>query len=95
MPALAGAAITRNAIRIGPAADDTLTHAVAQVLRRRADRLDAIAAIIDALSPQATLRRGFSITRVDGHAITSPTQAPPGATITTTLASGTLTSVSR
>lgn len=95
LPALAGAAITRNAIRIGPAADDTIAHAVAQVLRRRADRLDAIAAIIDALSPQATLRRGFSITRVDGHAITSPSQAPPGATITTTLASGTLTSVSR
>ncbi|MDE6333134.1 MAG: hypothetical protein K2L77_00655, partial [Muribaculaceae bacterium] len=92
LPALALGVIERAAIRTGPMAEQAMTQSIDNLLRRRADRLEALAAIIDTLSPESTLRRGFSITRIDGHAITDVAQASPGTTITTTLASGTLTS---
>ena len=38
----------------------------AAIVQRRGARLDALAQMLDALSPQAPLRRGYSITRVDG-----------------------------
>ncbi|MDE7402960.1 MAG: hypothetical protein K2M87_06080 [Muribaculaceae bacterium] len=40
-----------------------------------------------------TLKRGYSITRVDGKTITDPAVIPDGAIIETSLASGTLYSV--
>lgn len=92
LPALTAAVTGRAAMRVGPMATEAMTQSIENLLRRRTDRLDALAAIIDTLSPEATLRRGFSITRLDGHAITNVAQASPGTTITTTLASGTLTS---
>lgn len=92
LPALALGVIERAAIRIGPMTEQAMTQSIDNLLRRRADRLEALAAIIDTLSPESTLRRGFSITRIDGHAVTDVAQAPAGTTITTTLASGTLTS---
>ncbi len=61
-------------------------------IERRRARLDAIAQLLGVLSPAATLRRGYSITRVDGHAVTSADAIPPGTLIETTLASGTLSS---
>ena len=63
------------------------------MLRRRSDRLDSMQAMLNALSPESTLRRGYSITRVDGIAITDASQVPLGAKIETTLANGTITSV--
>lgn len=42
--------------------------------------------------PDNILRRGFSITRVNGHALTSTSQLKPGDTITTQLADGTVSS---
>lgn len=95
LPALALGVIERAAIRTGPMAEQVMTQSIDNLLRRRADRLEALAAIIDTLSPESTLRRGFSITRIDGHAITDVAQASPGTTITTTLASGTLTSTAQ
>ena len=92
LPALTAAVTGRAAMRVGPMAADAMVQSIENLLRRRTDRLDALAAIIDTLSPEATLRRGFSITRLDGHAITDVAQASPGTNITTTLASGTLTS---
>jgi exodeoxyribonuclease VII large subunit len=52
-------------------------------------------AMLNALSPEATLRRGYSITRVGGKAITNATQIPVGTEIETTLANGTIISVTK
>ena len=52
-------------------------------------------AMLNALSPEAILRRGYSITRVGGKAITDATQIPVGAEIETTLANGTIISVTK
>ena len=78
---------------VGPEAAERLAHTVADRLHRQADRLKALGELTDTLSPEVTLRRGFSITRVDGRAVTDPADVPDGATITTTLASGEIHSV--
>jgi exodeoxyribonuclease VII large subunit len=49
--------------------------------------------LLSALSPQATLRRGYSITRYEGHAVTDGKEIPAGAVIETTLASGKIISI--
>lgn len=67
-----------------------LAAATSAIIDRRHNRLDALGRLTEALSPQATLSRGYSITRVEGHAVTSPDQIPEGATVTTTLAGGTV-----
>ena len=51
--------------------------------------------MLNALSPEATLRRGYSITRVDGKAVTDASQISSGTEIETTLANGTIISVKK
>lgn len=62
-------------------------------------QLDALSRLLDALSPEATLRRGFSVTRVGGRAVTSVSQLIPGAVVTTLFAEGaaesTITKINR
>lgn len=70
-----------------------LRPATERVLSRGADRLDAADRLLDALSPQATLRRGYSVTRVNGRALTSADSVPAGSLIETTLAVGKIISV--
>jgi len=71
---------------------DMTMNAIAQAGRNRLARanasLDASKTLLGALSPAATLRRGYSITRIDGHAVTSVHQLRPDAIIETTLADG-------
>ncbi|MBR5332067.1 MAG: exodeoxyribonuclease VII large subunit [Muribaculaceae bacterium] len=62
------------------------------IIRRRSDRLDSIQAMLNALSPEAILRRGYSITRVNGKAVTDASQILAGTLIETTLANGTIIS---
>lgn len=62
------------------------------IIDRHRARLKSIEELTAVLSPDATLRRGYSITRVNGHAVTDPAAVPEGAVIETTLAGGTLTS---
>mgnify|MGYP000026706344 FL=1 len=69
-----------------------LEAAVASRLASLRDRLDSDARLLDALSPQATLNRGYSITRLNGHAVTDATTLSVGDTITTIFASGEITS---
>lgn len=57
-------------------------------IARNRQLLDSTSHLLDALSPQATLRRGYSITRLDGHAVTSPDKLSDGQRITTVLAEG-------
>lgn len=77
--------------RLGSIADG-LVAAIGNLMSRRRDSLDAAGRLLDALSPQAILRRGFSVTRVDGQAVTSAAQLTPGAVITTILADGSVQS---
>lgn len=71
----------------------TLAAASSATLSARRNRIEALAQLLDALSPEATLRRGYSITRVGGHAVTDPSQVVPGDVLHTTLAGGTVTSI--
>lgn len=59
---------------------------------RASDSLAATERLLNALSPQATLNRGYSITRINGKAVTAATQLKPGDVITTQLADGQVTS---
>lgn len=68
------------------------THATATLLTQQQHRLALAETKLKSASPEQILRLGFSITRLNGHAITDATKAQPGDTLTTTLAHGTLTS---
>ena len=71
-----------------------ITTAAKNRLTTARGNLNAYQALIDVLSPQATLRRGFSLTvGPDGHAITDAATIPAGTKITTHLAKGTITSI--
>ena len=93
LPALTRNVVARNAMLVGPQAVQNLVQSVNNLMQRRADRLEAIKNLLETLSPEATLRRGFSITRVDGHAVTDAASLPPGTTLTSTLASGEIVSI--
>ncbi len=67
-----------------------LQTASANVVRRQGDRLEASAKLLEVLSPAATLKRGYSITRLDGHAVSSVAAIPPGSSLEITLADGTI-----
>lgn len=56
-------------------------------------RLNASEQLLAALSPEATLRRGFSVTRLcDGTTLTSASSLAPGTELVTLFADGTVTS---
>lgn len=69
-----------------------ISAAIDSLLARHRQSLDASEKLLDALSPMATLRRGYSITRINGHAVTSVEGIAPGTVVETTLADGTFTS---
>lgn len=92
LPALTAGVIERGRLRTGRQVSDTIVQSVTNILGRHGDRLKALGTLLDTLSPQATLRRGFSITRLDGRAVADPAEIPDGAVITTVLARGTVTS---
>lgn len=88
LPALVQNIVDTNRRRLGPEIPPAIAAAVATTMARAKDRLDAMGALIDALAPEATLRRGYSITRVDGHAVTDAEALAPGTVITTSFARG-------
>lgn len=78
------ATLERLAMRTGNAASTGID--------RESMRLRRLDDMLRLLSPDNTLQRGYSITRVDGHAVTDPAAVPAGATVVTTLAAGELRS---
>lgn len=88
LPALVRAIVARQHARIDAEFSRGLRRDIENILHRRADRLDALADMLALLGTEATLRRGYSITRVDGHAVTDATALAPGAVLTTTFAHG-------
>lgn len=65
-----------------------LAAASSNQIRRHAERLDASEKLLEVLSPASTLARGYSITRIDGHAVSSVKDVPLGALLEITLADG-------
>ena len=61
-------------------------------LQRQTERLKAREELLEVLSPMATLRRGYSITRIGGKAVSSVAVVSPGVVVETTLADGTFLS---
>ncbi len=72
--------------------NDTIRRLADERLTAASRRLNTILQVVDALSPANTLRRGYSITRVGGRAVTDASAVPPGSIIETTLQNGVLLS---
>jgi len=67
-----------------------------RVLQRSSDRLDVLAARVSSLDPAVQLARGWSITRAtDGTVVRSVDDVADGATITTSLVDGSISSIVR
>ena len=85
---------TATGIRVSAARErlkayvEALKQAEAQAVSRERLKLKAIADKIEILSPQNTLRRGYSITTVNGRAISDTSALKPGDMVTTQLARG-------
>lgn len=92
---LSASAIAPAVLRLDNLAS-ILQTAVHTRLTRSAERLDALQVMVGMLSPDAVLARGFSLTMTaDGHAVTDAAAVAPGTTLTTRLAKGTVTSVTK
>ena len=88
LPQIAAGQTARRAARLDALAEQ-LPQLALNVLAVRTRRLDALGELLQALSPEATMQRGYSVLRVGGHAVTDPSQLPPGAIVQATLARGT------
>lgn len=83
---------TRAASRQVDDLRDSISRLAGERLLGASRRLDTFSQVIDALSPANTLRRGYSVTRVGGRALTDASAVEPGAILETTLHTGTLVS---
>ena len=70
-----------------------LDTAVRQRLLLDHHRLEQYSLRLQALDPQILLRRGYSITTLNGHVVTDATQVKKGDEIVTRVEKGTLTSI--
>ena len=69
-----------------------VTESARRTLQQNKYGLERLEGLQRVLSPINTLRRGYSITRVNGHVVSSVTALNPGDIVETTLTDGTLTS---
>ena len=68
-----------------------LSHGASACLSGQRERLSALAAALDAMSPLKVLGRGYAIARKeDGQVMTSVTQAEPGEAFSLRLTDGSL-----
>ena len=81
--------LQRDAERLGRLAD-RLRHAPRLLLERRRATLDHTGARLQALSPRATLGRGYAIVRAGGEALREAATVTPGDSLEIELASGEL-----
>ena len=72
---------------------DSMIPTVEGLLKRNNDQLARLDSMVNVLSPRNTLRRGYSITRLDGKAVTDRSQLKPGMKITTQILDGNIESV--
>ena len=71
---------------------DALRTAALNSIERQRIILKSKEELLNALSPQAVLSRGYSITRLNGKALTDAAELKPGDVLTTTLFKGEITS---
>lgn len=70
---------------------DRATELLSRAVERGQSRVAALRGGLDALSPLATLRRGYAVARLaDGRVLADATQAAPGDAVTVLLAAGDL-----
>ncbi len=69
-----------------------IINASAAKIRDGQLRTERLEGMLRVLSPENTLKRGYSITRINGHAVSSSETLNPGDIIETTLLNGSLTS---
>jgi exodeoxyribonuclease VII large subunit len=67
---------------------ERLRRAPALAVERKAAALEATAGRLVALSPKATLKRGYAIVRTDSHVVTAATAVAPGTRVDVELAEG-------
>ncbi|MDE5584759.1 MAG: exodeoxyribonuclease VII large subunit [Muribaculaceae bacterium] len=67
--------------------------AATSLLEREKNRLHSLDRLTEVLSPTATLKRGYSITRINGKAVTDALEVKPGSTLETQTANGTIISI--
>ena len=72
---------------------DAIVNAAPKAIANQDKRLKALENIVEALSPQKTLKRGFSLTKVNGKTVKSIDQLNDNDVITTCLADGEIISV--
>ncbi|MGW9184550.1 exodeoxyribonuclease VII large subunit [Agromyces sp. NPDC055661] len=71
------------------------TELIERCIEKQTARIGELRGHLRALSPQATLDRGYAIAQgPDGHVLRAPAAAPEGATLTLTLAEGVIGAVS-
>ena len=92
LAAICSQRILPQTVRLDHLADSLGNRAMSAIERSRI-KLDGKEALVAALSPEATLRRGYSVTRVGGMAVRDAASVPSGTRIETQLASGTMISV--
>lgn len=61
---------------------------IASAIERNANKLQGFENMLNVLSPENTLKRGYSITRYEGKAVRKDADAPSGAVLESTLPSG-------
>lgn len=74
-------------------ASSRLERAVQGKINQKSQEFLALTGRLEALSPLAVLNRGYTITQLEGKAVTSLAQVQPGDQITTTVRDGTFTSI--
>lgn len=88
----ATAATARGRERLPLIAERIGEAALTRIASHR-DRLESAGRLCAAYSPANTLKRGYSVTMVDGKAVTDPGQLKPGMKLETRLKGGTVTSI--
>ena len=67
---------------------ESVRAAAISMLEKEKTRIDSLCRLTEVLSPTSTLKRGYSITRVNGKAVTNPKTVKPGDIIETQTAQG-------
>lgn len=91
IPAAASDALSKASIRV-EALTTTLRLATQTRIQLENTHLDNLAKLIEVLSPTSTLKRGYTITKIGGKAVTDTTMVAPGDQIETITANGSFTS---
>lgn len=91
VPMAAGTITSREHTRLEGFMTRVLTAAQSAVTRQQ-DKISALGNLLGVLSPENTLKRGYSVTRVNGKAVRDASSLSRGMEIETLLSSGTIKS---